>query len=92
MFHSEQLDAQEDFLQLQELDFSFNMVENEQHMWFLTTTKSINLINITGNPFAQAPSKYQAYQALEMELQKNLSAVIINDTHLIDEAGIFKRR
>lgn len=30
-------------------------------MWFLTETKSINLVNITGNPFAQATSKIQAY-------------------------------
>ena len=52
MFHANYLDAQEDFVQLQELDFSFNMVENEQHMWFLTQTKSINMVNITGNPFA----------------------------------------
>jgi len=51
-FHSELLDPTKDFIQLQELDFSFNMVEDEQHLWFLTSTKSINIVNITGNPFA----------------------------------------
>jgi hypothetical protein len=66
------------------------MVENEHHLWFLTLTKSINVVNITGNPFAVTSSKLHNYDNLEFELQKNLSAVIINDTHLIDSKGFTK--
>jgi hypothetical protein len=91
-FHSELCDPTEDFIQLQELDFSFNLVEEEQGLWFLTQTKSINLVNITGNPFAQITTKQHNYPNLEYELQKNLSAVIINDTHLIDERKLYKRK
>ena len=35
-FHAEMLDPRADFYQLQELDVSFNMIDNERNMWFLT--------------------------------------------------------
>ena len=68
------------------------MVEQEHGLWFLTLTKSINVINITGNPFAQIAGKNNNYQNLEFELQKNLSAVLINDIHLIDDKGYTKKK
>jgi hypothetical protein len=68
------------------------MVENEHHLWFLTLTKSINVVNITGNPFAAVSSKQHNYANLEYELQKNLSAVLINDAHLIDDKGFTRKR
>ena len=71
---------------------SFNMVDNERGMWYLTMTKSINVVNITGNPFAQPTRGNLNYAALEYELSKNLSAVIINDHHMIDDKGYMKRK
>ena len=91
-FHSEMLDQRNDFQQLQELDISFNMIDNERSLWYLTTTKAINVVNITGNPFAQASRGVSLYANLEFELTKNLSAVIINDHHLIDDKGYMKRK
>ena len=91
-FHSEMLDQRNDFLQLQEIDMSFNMVDNERSMWYLTITKAINVVNITGNPFATPSRGKSHYAALEFELSKNLSAVIINDHHLIDDKGYMKRK
>ena len=49
------------------------------------------MVNITGNPFAQTSRGTSNYASLEYELQKNLSAVIINDQHLIDDKGYSKR-
>ena len=86
------LDQHNDFLQLQELDLSFNIVDSERNVWFLTMTKSINVVNITGNPFASTSRGTSNYANLEFELQKNLSAVVINDQHLIDDKGYAKRK
>ena len=91
-FHSEMLDQHNDFNQLRELDISFNMVDNERYLWYLTQTRAINVVNITGNPLAMPSRVQKAYAALEYELQKNLSAVIINDFHLIDDKGYIKRK
>ena len=35
-FHSEMLDQRNDFQQLQELDISFNMIDSERNLWYLT--------------------------------------------------------
>lgn len=86
------LNPHSDFIQLQELDMSFNMVDNERNMWFLTMTKAINVVNITGNPFAAPTRNNSNYAAFEFELSKNLSAVVINDHHLIDDKGYMKKR
>ena len=91
-FHSEMLDAQNDFLQLQELDMSFNMVDNERNMWFLTLTKAINVVNITGNPIATPTRGISHYASLEFELSQKHAAAVINDHHLIDDKGYMKRR
>ena len=86
------LDQRNDFEQLQELDISFNMIDSERNLWYLVQTKAINVVNITGNPLAMPARGPHAYQALEYELTKNLSAVIINDHHLIDDKGYMKRK
>ena len=86
------LDRNNDFMQLQELDMSFNLIDNERNVMFLTLTKAINVFNITGNPFAQSSKGTSNYANLEYELQKNLSAVIINDTHLLDDRGHLRRK
>ena len=62
------LDQHNDFLQLQELDLSFNMIDSERNVWFLTMTKSINVVNITGNPFASSSRGTSNYANLEFEL------------------------
>jgi hypothetical protein len=41
-----------DFIELQEIDLSFNWIQNERSLWFLTQTKMVNLVIITGNPLA----------------------------------------
>ena len=58
----------------------------------MTLTRAINVVNITGNPFAQQTRGNSNYANLEYELTKNLSAVIINDHHLIDDKGYMKRK
>ena len=67
------------------------MIDNERNLMFLTLTKAINVVNITGNPFAQNSKGSSNYANLEYELQKNLSAVIINDTHLLDDRGHMRK-
>lgn len=91
-FHAEMLNPHNDFLQLQEIDMSFNLVDNQRNMWFLAMTKAINVVNITGNPFAAPTRNNGNYSAFEFELSKNLSAVVINDHHLIDDKGYMKKR
>lgn len=76
-FHAEMLNKEEDFIQLQELDFGFNLVHEELGLWFLPQLKSINIVIITGNPLGLAGPA--AYSQLEQQLQGNVSAVIIND-------------
>ena len=84
-FHAELLNSKEDFVQLQELDISFNLVDQERNLWFLTQTKSINELIITGNPVAMDRRGNASYINLETELSKNLSAVVINDRHLAED-------
>jgi Leucine-rich repeat (LRR) protein len=84
-----------DFLELQEIDVSFNWLDDEKNLWFLTQTRGVNLVIITGNPFASRASKTSGlndYEALENELSKNLSAVIINDVGLVDDQGFYLKR
>ena len=51
-FHADLLNKNQDFPQLQELDFSYNIVQDQQALWFVPQLKNINLLIITGNPFA----------------------------------------
>lgn len=91
-FHGELCDPSEDFVHLTELEYGFNMVEDEHHMWFITLTRSLTLVNITGNPFAAIKSRQHGYMNLEAALQKNLSATVINDLHLTDGKAAFTRK
>lgn len=50
------------------------------------------MVNITGNPLAIPTKGVSPYRSLEYELSKNLSAVIINDHHLIDDKGYIRRK
>ena len=68
------------------------MIDNERNLWYLTQTRAINVVNITGNPVATPTRGQSLYYNLEFELTKNLSAVIINDHHLIDDKGYMKRK
>ena len=83
------LERNTDFCQMQELDMSFNMIDDERNMWFLTMTRAINIVNITGCPFATTTKGISNYANFEYELQKNLSAVVINDSHLLDDRSHF---
>lgn len=76
-FHAEMLNKDQDFIQLQELDFGFNLVTEQEALWFLPQMKHINLLIITGNPMALQGK--EAYATLEANMQTALSAVIIND-------------
>lgn len=79
-----------DFLLLQELDFSFNFIENCESLWYLTRAKSIHVCVITGNPFAANPANYAD---LEQELQKSLAAVLINDADVANNNGfVYKKK
>ena len=64
-------------------------------MWFLTMARSVNSVNITGNPFAttsvRSIGQGGGYANFEIELAKNLSAVVINDQHLVDDKGYLKK-
>lgn len=52
------------------------------------------MVVITGNPFAMASKgSNHTYAHFESELQKNLSAVVINDMHLVnDRLGYGKKK
>lgn len=53
------------------------------------------MVIITGNPLASRQTKQgqaSAYANLEAELQKNLSAVVINDLGLVDDQGFYIKR
>lgn len=77
-------------MELQEFDISFNLLTNEQSLWFLTQAKSVNVVIITGNPLAK--SKVPMYANFEAELQKNLSGVVINEVGKVDDDGYYVKR
>lgn len=54
---SELLKMSLDFIELQEIDVSFNWIESERSLWFLTQSKGVNLVIITGNPLAAKHNK-----------------------------------
>ena len=64
---------------LQDLDFGFNIVQEELGLWFVPQMKQINMLIISGNPLGLAGAA--AYSQLENQLAENLSAVLINDLH-----------
>lgn len=94
-FAPDHLKMQSEFVELQEIDVSFNWLDNELSLWWLTQSKSVNLVIITGNPFASRSTKsggLSGYANLETELQKNLSAVVINDAGLVDDNGFYLKK
>ena len=44
------------------------MIEDERNLMFLALTKAINVVNITGNPFASGTKGNSQYANLEYEL------------------------
>ena len=50
--HAEMLNKDNDFRQLQELDFGYNLVSDQDALWFVPQMKHVNLLVITGNPLA----------------------------------------
>jgi len=53
-FHADIISRETDFLLLQELDFGFNLVQEEAALWFIPQLKHINILVITGNPLGLA--------------------------------------
>ncbi len=53
------------------------MVNDEEDIWYASQMKNLQILIITGNPFAL--SGKQAYARLEEAMQKNLSATVINE-------------
>lgn len=78
----------EHFTSLNEIDLSFNLIHSDKSLWFLSQTKNINVVDITGCPIAIQ----RQYFDFEHELQKNLSGVVINDSQKCDENGFLKKR
>jgi hypothetical protein len=76
-FHYEDLN-ENSFRVLQELDFSYNLVEDQNEMMYCQNLKNLLTLTITGNPFAQRGK--DEYVDLEHILSSALSAVVINRT------------
>ena len=75
--HFDLLGRDEDFVLLQELDIGYNMVAEEDDVWYATQMKNLQILIITGNPFALGGKN--AYARLEEAMGKNLSATVINE-------------
>lgn len=76
-FHYNDL-TEDSFSVLQELDFSYNLVEEQSEMMYCQNIKNLLAITITGNPFGQRGK--QDYEELENVLRSALSAMVINRT------------
>ena len=50
--HFDLLHREEDFALLQELDMGYNLVAEEDDVWYATMMKNLQILIITGNPFA----------------------------------------
>ena len=68
----------EHFPSLQDFDFSYNIVDRQEELFPTKQFKSLQMLNITGNPFATR--SHDHYAELELVLQQALSAVVINST------------
>ena len=76
-FHNEDL-TMDSFKSLQELDFSYNLVDDQSDMLYCQNLKNLLTLTISGNPFAQRGK--EEYSDLERVLRNTLSAVVINRT------------
>lgn len=59
------------------MDIGYNQVAEEDDVWYATQIKNLQILIITGNPFALGGKN--AYARLEEAMQKNLSATVINE-------------
>ena len=50
--HFDLLSREDDFIILQELDIGYNLVNEEDDVWYATQMKNLQILIITGNPFA----------------------------------------
>ena len=73
---------------MQELDIGYNQVVEEDDVWYATQMKNLQILIITGNPFALAGKN--AYVRLEEAMTKNLSATVINED-IQDTRGYLKK-
>lgn len=64
------------------------MVNDEDDVWYATQMRNLQLLVITGNPFALAGKA--CYARLEEAMQKNLSATVINED-IPDERTYLKK-
>ena len=77
-----------DFVQLQEFDFGYNLVTEQQALWFAAQIPHLNLLVITGNPLGLAGRS--AYEQLEAQLSAAVSATLINEVVQGDSAFLKK--
>ena len=75
--HFDLLSRDDDFVLLQELDIGYNQVADEDDVWYATQMKILQILIITGNPFALAGKS--GHLRLEEAMIKNLSAAVINE-------------
>lgn len=59
---------------LTELDFSYNRVREQENLFFCQNLKSLQVLNITGNPIGVSGD----YKELEQSLYQAVSAVVVN--------------
>ena len=72
--HTEKLKAG-DFLKLEILDFSFNIIDNQYNLICSRNFQSLKTLIISGNPFAV----HNQYKGLEMEVVARTGALVITD-------------
>ena len=72
-FHYDGL-GEDSFQQLRELDFSYNRIFDENNLLYCESMSNLQILNITGNPFATKGS----YKHLEQVLYSTVSAIIVN--------------
>ena len=63
--------AKDIFVNLIELDVSYNTIDNERDLMICTNFVSIQMLDITGNPLSLKPEN--DYQKLYSTLSKNIS-------------------
>ena len=68
------------FPYLEELNFSFNIVSEEEGLLYCATQlPKMRLIDITGNPFAITGSRDECYASLKQVMEAR-GAIIVNET------------
>ncbi|CAG9319276.1 unnamed protein product [Blepharisma stoltei] len=65
--HSDALE-QEAFVHLRELDFSYNWVDNQDNLMYASNMPSLQILIITGNPFAQTKDVDKLQEVIATEL------------------------